>query len=105
MGIEEWTTEDYSFPISISIFKTITKVLGLDLRERALIKDAEDLISVLSEDSVSPSSPSVRVITIQKQRELHVWPCIDNDGVTIELAEIKTPEKVTSKFLSYTRSP
>lgn len=42
------------------------------------------------------ATPTIRVITVQKQRELHVWPSNHKDGVTVELAEIKTPEKVIS---------
>ena len=35
-GIERWTTEVYNFPISATIFRNITKVLNIDLLERAI---------------------------------------------------------------------
>jgi hypothetical protein len=92
MGIEEWTTEAYSFPISPAIFKTIIKYLKLDLQKRQ-IENAEKLMSTLLQENISSS---VRVITVRKQRELHAWPPKAKDGVTVELAEIKTPERVTS---------
>jgi hypothetical protein len=43
---------------------------------------------------LSQVTPSVRVISVQKRRELHLWPSGDRNGATIELAEISTPEKV-----------
>ena len=33
---------------------------------------------------------------VQKRRELHVWPSDDRNGALIEIAEINTPEKVTT---------
>ncbi|MFZ0513005.1 MAG: hypothetical protein WAM14_15460 [Candidatus Nitrosopolaris sp.] len=50
---------------------------------------------------LSQAAPSVQVISVQKQRELHVWPTGDRDGLTIELAEISTPEKVTAISIEY----
>jgi hypothetical protein len=87
-GIERWTTEVYNFPISAAIFRNITKVLNIDLLERA-IRDGQQLISILSK-----VTPSVQVINVQKRRELHVWPSDDRNGATIELTEISIPEKV-----------
>jgi hypothetical protein len=87
-GIERWTTEVYNFPISAAIFRNITKSLNLDLPERA-IRDGQELISILSK-----VTPSVQIISVQKRRELHVWPSNDRNGATIELTEISIPEKV-----------
>jgi hypothetical protein len=87
-GIERWTTEVYNFPISAAIFRNITKSLNLDLPERA-IRDGQELISILSK-----VTPSVQIISVQKRRELHVWPSDDRNGATIELTEISIPEKV-----------
>ena len=87
-GIERWTTEVYNFPISVAIFRNITKSLNLDLPERT-IRDGQELISILSK-----VTPSVQVINVQKRRELHVWPSGDRNGATIELTEISIPEKV-----------
>ena len=87
-GIEQWTTEAYGFPITAAMFMGITKALKIEIPERA-IKDGKQLVSVLSQ-----AAPSVQVISVQKRRELHVWPTGDTDGATIELAEISTPEKV-----------
>lgn len=87
-GIERWTTEVYNFPISAAIFRNITKSLNIDLPERA-IRDGQELISILSK-----VTPSVQIISVQKRRELHVWPSDDRNGATIELTEISIPEKV-----------
>jgi hypothetical protein len=87
-GIERWTTEVYNFPISDAIFRNITKSLNIDLPERA-IRDGQELISILSK-----VTPSVQIISVQKRRELHVWPSDDRNGATIELTEISIPEKV-----------
>jgi hypothetical protein len=89
-GIERWTTEVYNFPISAALFGNITKALEIDLPGR-VIRDGKQSMSILSK-----VTPSVRVISVQKRRELHVWPCGDRNGATIELAEISTPEKVTT---------
>src|SRR5262249_20775900 len=67
-GIERWTTEIYNFPISVAIFKNIIESLNIDLPERA-IRDGQELISILSK-----VTPSVQIISVQKRRELHVWP-------------------------------
>jgi len=87
-GIERWTTEVYNFPISAVIFRNITKALDIGLPERA-IRDGQELISILSK-----ITPSVQIISVQKRRELHVWPSDDRNGATIELTEISIPEKV-----------
>jgi hypothetical protein len=89
-GIERWTTEIYNFPISAAIFGNITKALNIDLPGRA-IRDGKQLMSILSQ-----VTPSVQVISVQKRRELHVLASGDRNGATIELAEISTPEKVTT---------
>ena len=47
------------------------------------------LISILSNVTAS-----VQIISVQKRRELHVWPYDDRNGATIELTEISIPEKV-----------
>jgi len=80
-GIERWTTEIYNFPISAAIFKNITESLNIDLPERA-IRDRQELISILSK-----VTPSVQIISVQKRRELHVWPSDDRNGATIELTK------------------
>jgi hypothetical protein len=85
---ERWTTEVYNFPISAAIFRNITKSLNIDLPERA-IRDGQELISILSK-----VTPSVRIISVQKRRELQVWPSDDRNGATIELTEISIPERV-----------
>lgn len=66
---------------------------------------------------LAQAAPSVQVIIVRKLRELRVWPTDDNDGATIELAEISTPEKVitisiehrnlekVSKALEYSQQP
>jgi hypothetical protein len=87
-GIERWTTEVYNFPISAAIFRNITKTLNIDLPDRA-IRDGQQLISILSNVTAS-----VQIISVQKRRELHVWPYDDRNGATIELTEISIPEKV-----------
>jgi hypothetical protein len=87
-GMERWTTEVYNFPISTAIFRKITKALNIDLPGKS-IRDGQQLISILSE-----FTPSIQVINVQKQRELHVWPSRDRNGATIELTEISIPEKV-----------
>jgi len=87
-GIERWTSQVYNFPISAAIFRNITKSLNIDLPERA-IRDGQELISILSK-----VTSSVQIISVQKQRELHVWPSDDRNGATIELTEISIPEKV-----------
>jgi hypothetical protein len=87
-GIERWTTEVYNFPISAAIFRKLTKALNIDLPRRA-IRDGQLLISILSQVTAS-----VRIISVQKRRELHVCPSDDRNGATIELTEISIPEKV-----------
>ncbi|HXP49903.1 MAG TPA: hypothetical protein VN922_08120 [Bacteroidia bacterium] len=87
-GIERWTTEVYNFPISAAIFRNITKTLNIDLPDRA-IRDGQQLISILSNVRAS-----VQIISVQKRRELHVWPYDDRNGATIELTQISIPEKV-----------
>jgi hypothetical protein len=87
-GIEQWTTEAYGFPITAAMFRSITKASKTEIPGRA-IRDGKQLVSVLSQ-----AAPSVQVISVQKRRELHMWPTGDIDGATIELAEISTPEKV-----------
>ena len=89
-GIQQWTTEVYNFPISSAIFGSITKALKMDLPGRE-IRDGEQLMSILCQ-----VTPSVRIINVQKRRELHRWPSDDRNGALIEIAEINTPEKVTT---------
>lgn len=62
----------------------------MDLPGR-VIRDGKQLLSILSQ-----VTPAVQVISVRKRRELHVWPSGDRNGATIELAEISTPEKVTT---------
>jgi succinylglutamate desuccinylase len=81
-GTGQWTTEIYDFPISAAIFGNITKALKMDLPRRKIRHDKQ-LISILSQ-----AIPSVQVISVQKQRELHVWPSEDKDGATIELSQV-----------------
>ena len=87
-GIEHWTTDAYGFPITAAMFRSITNALKIEIPGRA-IEDGKQLVSVLSQ-----AAPSVQVISVQKRRELHIWPTGVIDGATIELAEISTPEKV-----------
>jgi hypothetical protein len=94
-GIERWTTEVYNFPISAAIFRNITKALDIGLAERD-IADGQQLISILSQ-----VTPSVQIISVQKRRELHVWPSDDRNGATIELTEISIPEKVMTISIEY----
>ena len=89
-GIRHWTTEVYNFPRSSAIFGSITKALKMDLPGRE-IRDGEQLMSILCQ-----VTPSVRIINVQKRRELHVWPSDDRNGALREIAEINTPEKVTT---------
>jgi hypothetical protein len=49
----------------------------MDLPGRA-IRDGKQLMSILSQ-----VTPSVQGITVQKLRELHVWPSGVADGATI----------------------
>ena len=87
-GIERWTTEIYNFPISAAIFKNITESLNIDLPERA-IRDRQELISILSK-----VTPSVQIISVQKRRELHVWPSDGRNGATIELTKSAYQKKL-----------
>jgi hypothetical protein len=87
-GIERWITEVYNFPISAAIFGNITHALNIDIAGR-VIRDGQQLLSILSQ-----ATPSIQVINVQKQRDLHVWPSDDRNGATIELTEISIPEKV-----------
>lgn len=89
-GIEQWTTEVYNFPISANVFRNITKALKLEIKGREIENDKQ-LLSVLSK-----ATQSIKVIGVQKQRELHTWPPDSRDAVTIELAEISKPEYVTT---------
>lgn len=43
---------------------------------------------------MSQAAPSVQVISVQKRRELSVWPIGDIDGATIQLAEKQHTRKV-----------
>ncbi|MGN6632742.1 MAG: hypothetical protein ACTHKP_10975 [Nitrososphaeraceae archaeon] len=89
-GIEQWATEVYNFPISASVFRKLTSALKLEIKERE-VEDGKQLLSILSH-----ASKSIKVINVQKQRELHIWPPNSKDAVTIELAEISKPECVTT---------
>jgi hypothetical protein len=89
-GIEQWTTEVHNFPISASVFRKLTSALKLEIKERE-VEDGKQLLSILSH-----ASKSIKVINVQKQRELHIWPPNSKDAVTIELAEISKPECVTT---------
>ena len=79
-GLQKFTI----FLFQSAIFRNITKTLNIDLPDRA-IRDGQQLISILSK-----VTPLVQIISVQKRRELHVWP----SGATIELTEIIIPEKV-----------
>jgi hypothetical protein len=89
-GIEQWRTEAYGFPLSPVMFKTLAKVFKMNLYERE-IENAENLKFIMMQ-----TIPTIRVISVTKQRELYIWPPNDKDGVTIELAEIQKPERVKS---------
>src|SRR5262249_47418726 len=97
-GIERWTTEIYNFPISAAIFKNITESLNIDLPERA-IRDRQELISILSK-----VTPSVQIISVQKRRELHVWPSDGRNGATIELTKSAYQKKLGMIDLSPVRT-
>ena len=43
---------------------------------------------------LSQATKSIKIISVQKQSELHIWPPNSKDAVTIELAEISKPEYV-----------
>jgi len=49
------------------------------------------LLSILSH-----ATESIKIINVQKQCELHIWPPNSKDAVTTELAEISKPECVTT---------
>jgi hypothetical protein len=89
-GIEIWTTEVYNFPISANVFRKTTRALISEIEDRE-IEDGRQLLSILSH-----AMKSIKVISVQKQRELHIWPPNSKDAVTIELAEISKPECVTT---------
>ncbi len=89
-GIEHWTTEVYDFPISGNLFRNITRALNLEIEGRE-IENGKQLLSILSR-----ATKSIKVIAVQKQRELHKWPPNSRDAVTIELAKINEPECVTT---------
>lgn len=98
---EQWTTEVYSFPISALLMKRIGKGLGLRDGSRSLpvVEDKKQFIELLQSQS-----KSVRILSIFKQRELHLLT-IDNDLkdkgrkgqeeiVTVEISPLKSPEDV-----------
>ncbi len=91
-GIEHWTTEIYKFPISPSVFKNITRALKLQIVGREVeVEDDKQLLSILYN-----ATESIKVINVEKQRELHIWPPNNTDPSTIELAEISRPERITT---------
>jgi hypothetical protein len=98
---EQWTTEVYSFPISVLLMKRIGKGLSLRNMSRSLrlIEDKEQFI-----ESLQSQSNSVRIISVFKQREQRLLP-IENDlkekvnkGLvelaTIEISHLADPEDV-----------
>jgi hypothetical protein len=98
---EQWTTEVYSFPISVLLMKRIGKGLSLRNMSRSLrlIEDKEQFI-----ESLQSQSNSVRIISVFKQREQRLLP-IENDlkeksqqgprGIaTIEISHLADPEDV-----------
>ena len=89
-GIEQWTTEAYNFPISANVFRKVTSALKVEIKGRE-VEDGKQLLSILSH-----ASKSIKVIDVQKQRELYMWPSGSIDAVTIELAEISKPECITT---------
>ncbi len=44
---------------------------------------------------------SIKVISVQKQLESHMWPPNSRDAVTIELAEITKPEHMISLSIEH----
>jgi hypothetical protein len=89
-GVELFTTEVYSFPISAHLFGEITNALNIAL-PKIEVRDGDQLISTLFH-----STPSIRILDVLKYRELYKWPADDPAGVVIELAEINMPERVNS---------
>lgn len=89
-GVELFTTEVYSFPISAHLFGDITNSLNVTLPKRE-VRNGDQLISTLSH-----STPSIQIVNVLKHRELYKWPPDDPEGVVIELAEINIPERVNS---------
>jgi hypothetical protein len=98
---EQWITEVYSFPISTFLMKRIVQGLNIGNVSKTLnmAKDKEQFIELLQSQS-----NSVKVLSIRKEREQHLFPIDENlkdDGykeserlVTIELSHVLIPEDV-----------
>jgi hypothetical protein len=86
--VEEWQAQTYPFPLPPDVVKQLLVAFRLDLQETP-IKGETQLLDFLRRDS-----PAIRIVTVEKKRWQHLWS--EKDKVTVEVAEISTPEKVTS---------
>ena len=105
---EQWTTEVYSFPISVLLMKRIGKGLSLRNMSRSLslIEDKEQFI-----ESLQSQSNSVRIISVHKQREQRLLPIEDDlkekvnkslgELVTVEISDLIGPEDVSTLSIEH----
>ncbi len=82
--------EDYAFPLHASAIRKVAGALGLGAPLPARLDDAPALESLLTR-----AHPGLRLVTVEKVRRGYLWgrPGLP---VTVELAEITAPERVTS---------
>lgn len=104
---QQWTTEEFSFPISASLMKKISKELNINYIPGTLplITDKERFVALLQS-----LSNSLKVVSVFKEREQHLFPIDGNNNykkeisacVTIEISHMTDPEEVTSIRIEHT---
>lgn len=87
-GIEKREVYFYQFPLCDNTLNNIKAQLSLNLPKN-IIKNEKELIQI-----VKTIQPSLQLITVKKQRQSYYGP--NNKNLTVELAEILSPEKIST---------
>lgn len=91
--------EMFPFPLSAQVVSLLGEALGVAL-PAITIPQADDLRAWLDE-----VAPTVRVVRVLKQRQLHFWPVSDAEPAIVELTEVLAPETITTFALEHPQLP
>ncbi len=98
--LERWLedeAENVPFPLSTALLRKLLETLGVEGPGRPQGPlDREGLLRVLGR-----AIPPVRVVTVEKLRWQRQWGTDAGGGVILELAEIRSPETITSVALEH----
>ena len=108
-AIQQWMTQAYHFPISVTIVTSLignipySDELTTELQDQKIISKNKfmSILQILSKISSQKKFP---VVAVKKDRELYLWHGKNYDeveGVTVEIVKISEPEMLYSISLEH----